>query len=277
MPKGLFKNCFSLYAFSAFISLQANVVLPHFDHIVIVMEENHSYNQVVGSQDMPYINSLINNGALFTNSYAVSYPGSQANYLAIFSGYTQHVGDEFHPKFHAECLGSLLLAAGKTFVGYSEGLPSAGFNGISSGAYVRRHNPFTQFTTLPDSANQPFTAFPKDFHHLPTISFVVPDLSHDGHNGSLKTLDAWLKKYMSAYASWAVKNNSLLIVTFDEPGRVKGASKNIPTFFYGAHVKKGIYNKKINHYSILRTLEDLYDLPPLGNSAKVNPITDVWN
>lgn len=248
--------------------------LPQFDHIVVVIEENHSFKDVVGVSAAPYINQLIKKSALFSQSFGVIV-GSQPNYLALFSGSTQHVGNEYHPKFNAQCLGSLLISHGKTFVCYSDGLPYAGFNGISSGAYVRRHNPSTQFTTLSDAANQPFSAFPKNFNDLPTVAFVVPSLAHDAHDGSLAQADGWLKKNLGAYIEWAKSHNSLLILTFDEETH-RSRVKNIPTFFYGAHVKPGVYTTKINHYNILRTLEDLFHLPYLGASATATPITNIW-
>ena len=61
--------------------------LPRPDHIVMVIEENHSYSQIIDSSDAPYINRLAAQGAVFTQSFGVTYP-SQPNYLALFSGLT---------------------------------------------------------------------------------------------------------------------------------------------------------------------------------------------
>ena len=278
MDKFFFNKSVFLALLSLFTSAHANTGLPHYDHIVLIMEENHSYNQVVGSHDAPYINQLIQESALFTNFYYVQ-PGSQPNYLALFSGSTQNAGEQTLPKFQVDCLGSILLNAGKTFVGYCDGLPHAGFDGYSVGNYyLRTHNPFTQFATLPETLNQPFTSFPTNFHDLPTFAFVVPSLLHDAHTppGTLKAGDAWLKAHFADYIAWAKENNSLLIVTFDEPGYKPGNSKNILTFFIGAHVKPGHYSQKLNHYNLLRTIEDIYGLKHLGHSATAAPITNVW-
>src|SRR5712692_3823287 len=57
----------------------ARATLPHFDHIVIAIEENHAYSQIIGSGDAPYINSLASQGALFTDSHAIQHP-SDPNY-----------------------------------------------------------------------------------------------------------------------------------------------------------------------------------------------------
>jgi acid phosphatase len=64
-------------------------------------------------------------------------------------------------------------------------------------------------------------------------------------------------------------------VTWDEDD--SSMSNQIPTLFVGAHVAPGNYPEKINHYTVLRTLEDAYGLGHLGSSATATPITDVWN
>jgi hypothetical protein len=41
-------------------------------------------------------------------------------------------------------------------------------------------------------------------------------------------------------------------------------------------VRAGSYTERIDHYRVLRTLEDLYGLRPTGNAANVAPITTIW-
>ncbi len=262
-------------------STSASTTLPRPDHVVIVMEENHSYEQIIGSASAPYINSLAQQGALFTNSHAVAHP-SQPNYLALFSGSTQGLTDDSCPHtFSGPDLGGQLLAAGLSFTGYSEGLPSAGSTVCSdppwnlwAPPYARKHAPWTNFTDVPATSNQPFTSFPSDYSTLPTVSFVIPNLQNDMHSGSIQTADSWLQKQLGGYAQWAQTHNSLLIVTWDEDD--SGSSNHIATIFSGAHVKTGQYSESINHYTVLRTLEAMYGLAAINNSGTVNPITDVW-
>ena len=59
--------------------------VPRPDHVVVVVMENRSFNEIIGNSRAPYINELARGGALFTQSYAVTHP-SQPNYLALFSG-----------------------------------------------------------------------------------------------------------------------------------------------------------------------------------------------
>ena len=58
--------------------------VPSPDHVVIVIEENHSYSEIIGSSAAPYINSVAAQGALFTQSHATTHP-SQPNYVAAIT------------------------------------------------------------------------------------------------------------------------------------------------------------------------------------------------
>jgi hypothetical protein len=251
--------------------------LPKIDHIVVVVEENRSLKAIKGNSEAPYINSLMQQGANMTNFYAIEHP-SQPNYLDLFSGSNQGVTDDKVPKkkFSTDNLASELLAKNDTFVGYSEDLPSTGFEGESTrpGGYARKHNPWVNFINVPKKVNQPLTNFPKDFTKLPTVSFVIPTLQHDMHDGSIKEADKWLRKHIDPYVQWANKHNSLLIVTWDEDD---GSQNNkIATFFVGPMVKPGQYKDKLNHFNLLRTLEDLYSLEHAGKSKTADPIKNIW-
>jgi hypothetical protein len=258
---------------------------PAFDHVVIVIDENRSYSTVVGSSAAPYINNtLIAGGALFTNSVAITHP-SQPNYLALFSGSTQAVVDDTCPPpgspYTTANLAHALIAAGRSFIGYSENLPSVGDVSCGSSGYVRKHNPWVDWqgsgtNQLPTSVNQPFTAFPtSNFAALPTVSVVVPNLTDDMHDGTVPQGDTWLQSHLDAYAQWALTHNSLLILTFDESDG--GSPTNqIPTIFYGAKVVHGNYSESIDHYTALRTIEDMYGLAPIGAAASRTAIADCW-
>ena len=243
---------------------------------MVVTFDNMSYSQVIGSTSAPYFNTLARGGANFTQSSAETYP-AQPNLLALFSGSTQGVTDESCPhSFSTPNLGSDLTAAGLSFTGYAEDLPAAGPSACTSGDYTTAHVPGATFSNVPASATQPFTAFPgtSSYASLPTVSFVTPDICHDMGTCPITTSNAWLENRLGAYANWAVDNNSLLVVTFAEDDGSHG--NHIPTIFYGAQVKPGNYSEAINHYSILRTLEDAYGLPHDGAAASAAPITDSW-
>ncbi len=232
--------------------LSANLVTPvtntslPYDHIVIVVEENKYYNQIIPTKEMsysdsldlvdnkaPYINKILKKeGANFTNMFAEEHY-SEGNYFWLFSGSNQGIGfvdkipDNNTPNypFTSNNLASQLIAKGLSFKGYSESLPSIGFKGNTDGSYVRKHVPWISFSNVPNgntiatSSNLRFKDFPKDssdFKNLPVVSIIVPNLENDMHNGSINYGDKWLQSNMDAYYQWTKTHNSLLIITFDE-------------------------------------------------------------
>jgi phosphatidylinositol-3-phosphatase len=249
--------------------------VPQPAHVVVVVMENHAYQQVIGSPDAPFLNGLARRGALFTHSYAITHP-SEPNYLALFSGSTRGVVSDACPvTFTAPNLASRLLAVGKTFAGYAEGLPTTGSPVCSAGNYARKHVPWADFRNIPASVNQPFSSFPAaDFSRLPTVSFVIPDLRNDMHDCGVATGDSWLRAHLGGYASWAMTHNSLLIVTWDEDDGI--AANQIPTIFVGQQVRPGSYSQRITHYSLLATIEAAYGLTRDGSAASAAPIDYIW-
>lgn len=247
--------------------------LPRPDHIVIVVEENKSFAQIIGNPAAPYINALAGRGALFTQSYGVTHP-SQPNYLALFSGSTRGISSNACPlDLSGANLAGALLEKGLIFASYAESMPQAGFEGCVYGAYMRKHNPVANWKELA-ALNQPFSAFPQDFEKLPTVALVIPDQRNDMHDGSIAQGDAWLAKNIEPYAQWAMAHNSLLIVTWDEDDG--SADNRVATLFIGQVVKRGNSAQRINHYNILRTIEESYGLPYLGESAQAAPVGGVW-
>lgn len=265
-------------------------------HVIIVIEENHGYDQIIGSDSAAYINRLAREGAVFTNSHGVTHP-SQPNYLAIFSGTTQGVtGDqclEDSTSFTTPNLAISLIRKGYTFKGFAQTMPSSGYlkcyyknsEITDQMLYGRKHCPWvnwqgTKENQIPASLSQPITEFPKDFNKLPTVAFVIPDMDHDMHNiggpgdsAAIVRGDRWLRRNLGAYINWAKTHNSLFILTYDEDQFT--AINRIPTIFVGANIKRGKYDEKVTHYTVLKTLEDMYGLDfTHNNDAFV--IKDVW-
>jgi acid phosphatase len=319
-----------------FVGVAASLIAqpPAFDHIVIVIEENHSFSQIIGSSAAPNINALAASGANIVNastdpqgntsgSHAVRHP-SQPNYLEFYSGSNQGTLQDGHPgstteplssppPFTTPNLGAALRNAGFSFATYSQTLPSVGFDGDSNGEYMRKHNPVTNWMNdtnptanqYPSSLNQPFTTFqdimnsPGGFANLPTVSYVVPDQTYDMHDGTIQQGDDWIKtNIIDTYLPWAITHNSLLIVTWDEDGD-NTATNQIATIFAGAKVRPGNYTETnlnannpdvattdpgiktptgtaMNHWNVLSTVEDVYGLSHVGNSANRRPVMDIF-
>jgi phosphatidylinositol-3-phosphatase len=217
--------------------------LPVCEHVVIVVEENKDYEQIIGNSDAPYINgTLRKEGANLTRMFGEEH-NSQGNYFWLFSGSNQNVGfkDEIPTEdnnkdypFTAANLGAALIDKGLSFKGYSEDLPAIGStkpfgkNAAGQKSYARKHNPWVSFKNVPNddpatSSNLRFTDFPTDpakFPTLPYVAIVVPGLKHDMHDDeppqSIPRGDTWLKENLDAYYQWAKTHKSLLIVTWDE-------------------------------------------------------------
>jgi acid phosphatase len=251
--------------------------LPLPDHIVVVIEENRGFAQIMDKANSDsYIHALTKRGMLFTQSYGVTHP-SQPNYLALFSGSTQGVTDNrCDYRFNTDNLATALRDAGLSFASYAESLPAVGDLICMSGAYQRKHNPVTnwQGTRLPAEVNLRFSDFPQDFSRLPTVSFVIPDQNNDMHDGSFAAADAWLKTNIAPYVEWADKHNSLLILTWDEDDYKQ--DNRVVTLLVGPMVKSGTSAQRISHYNVLRTLLDFYGLPTLGETAKTQAIHGIW-
>jgi acid phosphatase len=245
--------------------------VPSFQHVVVVVEENHGFDPAMG---MPYLRQLRRHGTTFTDSHGVGHP-SQPNYLALWSGSTHGITSDACPQDlgSTPSLGSQLLESGRTVAAYAEGLPSPGSPACTAGSYARRHDPLADFSaTAGPARNLPFSAFPSDYAALPSVSLVVPNLDHDGHNGTLAAADAWLRTKLSGYATWAGTHDSLLIVTFDEDGGTR--ANRILTVFTGAHVRIGTSSQRIDHVRVLHTIERSFGLPLLGPGRP--PISGVW-
>jgi len=218
--------------------------LPVYDHILIVVEENKDYKDIIGNLAAPYINNVLKKeGANFTHMFGEEH-FSEGNYFWLFSGDNQTIGftdqvpseeNNHNYPFTSPNLGEQLISNGHSFKGYSESLPEIGFSGAKQGLYARKHVPWISFSNVPNgktittSSNVRFTDFPLDpsqYHTLPTVAFVIPNQDNDMHNGpsakSIPAGDRWLKKNIDAYFQWAKTHNSLLILTFDENDDKRG-------------------------------------------------------
>jgi acid phosphatase len=151
-------------------------------------------------------------------------------------------------------------------------LPAAGFLGCSAGTYAQKHAPWTHFTNIPQQLHRPLTAL-TSFDALPAVAFIVPDVDDDMHDGTVKEGDDWAESHLTPLLRWAATHDTLVVFTWDEG---YDAANSIPTMFVGPMVRAGRYPERIDHYRVLRTLEDLYGLTPTGKAATVAPITDIW-
>ena len=257
------------------------------EHVVIIIEENKPESRIIGSPEAPYINRLAADNALATNYRAVTHP-SLPNYLALTGGSTAGITNDCPPGDGCMAQGSGIAGtvekSGRSWKMYAEAMP-APCTPTSSGDYAVKHNPFLYYPgVIADKAHcaahdVPFTQLAadlKDTSTLPDYVFISPDLCHDMHDCSVQTGDDWLARHVPAIlASPAfTRQNSLLVITWDEGN---AANNNVSTIFAGPAAKKAFRSDTpYTHYSLLRTIEDVWDLPPLtGKDGEVTAMTDM--
>jgi phosphatidylinositol-3-phosphatase len=195
------------------------------NHVFIVMEENHSYSDVIGNSQMPYLNSLAKAYSSAPGYFADTHP-SIGNYFMLTTGQIITNNDGYMGTVTVDNVVRELLAAGKTWKEYSEALPYQGYDGGDTGEYAERHNPLSYMSDVRNSPAQqqnlvPFPQLAIDIanHTLPNYGFIVPDLLHDAHDGTLAMADAWLQTNIApllASPDFNTPGGGLLIIVFDE-------------------------------------------------------------
>ena len=237
---------------------------PTFSHVILVVEENHSYSDVIGNASMPYFNSLAAKYGLATQYFADAH-ASIPNYLVLTTGLAETLDDNFSGTISDDNVVRELVKAGKTWKSYAESLPSAGYIGGDSGLYARRHNPFTYLSDVQNSTAQtanivPFTQFATDLGNstLPQYSFIEPNLTDDAHDGTLAQADAWLQTNIAPLiASSTFQNGGLLIITFDEGDQtdLNHGGGQVATLIISSSAKTGFQSKTVyQHQSVLRLI-----------------------
>lgn len=260
--------------------------LPAFDHIFIIVDENHSYSDLIGNKLAPYINQLAAENGLAANYRAITNP-SLPNYLALLGGSTFGVSSDCITCFvNAQNLTDEIEASGRTWKGYMESMPSSCFVGDYGLGYAQKHDPFMYFDNIrtnPARCNQvvPLPRLASDLSSsatTPNLVWITPNVCNDMHYCGVILGDLWLHEHLPhIFKSPAWTNqNSLLLLTWDEGA---GLSNQVATLVVGRSVKAG-YRSQIayDHYSLLHTVESLWGLAPLtSNDASAIPMNDFWN
>ncbi len=265
--------------------IAATTAAAPFGHVVIVVEENTNYANVVGSSQGPYLNGLITQYGSATQYYANTHP-SIGNYMMLTTGQVLTNDDSQTPRsfpVSADNVVRELVAAGKTWKSYAEDLPSVGYTGGDTGNYAVRHNPLAYMTDVQNNASQqqnlvPFTQFPQDLAagSLPEFSFIVPNLCDDAHDCSLNVADSWLKTNIDPLIKNSVfQKDGLLIIVFDESGNdnTNGGGRVAAVLVSPAFSKVGYSSTTFyQHQSVLRLILSGLGVKILPGSAASAPV-----
>jgi phosphatidylinositol-3-phosphatase len=251
-------------------------------HLIVVVEENHSFEQIVGAPAAPFLNRLAAHGTLLTHDYAVGHP-SLPNYVALLSGRTPIRNDCRACTFAGPTLVDQLQARHLSWAAYLQGLPRPCSTVTRRGAYTDAVDPFMHAARIRDHPARcdrvlPFSRFQTDLAagRLPTVVFVMPDLRHEMHSGPVRVADAWLQRLVGELQTNPVwRQDTRLVVTFDEGTRHDvrsccdglGRGGRIPTIVTGPRVPWGRDATPYTHYSLLRSIEAAFGLPFLGHAG----------
>ena len=204
----------------------ATAQVPQSNHIWLITEENHSYEEVIGNSSMPYFNGLASKYALATQYYSTQH-NSLSALMWFVAGQMVTSDDQSQGCFDVDNVVREVLARNLTWKAYQEDLPYPGFQGLSYANYVRRHNPLIDFT---DSCAQsqmynsvPFSQLAQDIaqQQTPNYAYITPNLQHDAHDGTLAQADAWLSTVVPtllALPEFQPGGDGLLFIVWDEGG-----------------------------------------------------------
>ena len=254
--------------------------MPASNHVLLLLEENQNYTNVIGNSQWPYLNSLATQYALATQYYANAHP-SIPNYFMLTTGQTITLDDSFTGTVDADNIVRELAAAGKTWKAYEEDVPAAGYLGEDTANYVKRHDPFAYFTDVINSPAQaqnivPFTQFAADLaaNTLPNFSFITPNIQDDAHNGTPAQADSWLSVNLPAlFANAAFQQDGLLIIVFDESGSdIMHFGGRVPMVLISPKAKRAYQSTTLyQHEATLRLMEEALGLKTLIGAAATAP------
>ena len=264
-----------------------NPNIPQFEHVFIVVEENHSFSQTIGNSAMPYLNSLANKYGLATNYFANVHP-SLPNYFMLTTGKTIAIDDSFSGIVTDDNVAQALTNAGKSWKVYADSLPNPGYLGGDVGLYARHHNPFAYFSVVLNQANEqanvvPFTQLATDMgaNQLPNYGFVIPNLVNDAHdcpsggtcddNAKLAQADAWLSANIQPLVGNATfQQSGLLLIVFDE-GNINDFANGggqVALLVISSRSKPGFRSTTFyQHQDTLRLMMDALRVPDLPGAA----------
>ena len=255
--------------------------VPQFQHVAIVVLENASYHDVIGSSSMPYFNQLASQWSSLASYYATAHP-SIPNYFMLTAGNPETFNDNFTGTVSDDNLVREALATGLTWKAYEESIPAPAYTGSNIGLYIERHDPMSYFSDVRNSAVQaanivPFSQLAQDMssNSLPNLIWITPNALDNAHScpssnpnctlqQRLATADGWLKANIPPLLNDAnFSQSGLLIVLFDEgeDTDLDHGGGHVAAVYAGTHVKQ--------HYASTATYSHQDTLSLIGHALKL--------
>jgi phosphatidylinositol-3-phosphatase len=279
-------------------------------HVFVITLENHDAKDIFGNAaNAPYINgTLIPSSARATN-FNDELPKllSEPHYIWMEAGtnaFSDHTFKTDNDPSSTNSTGSTAhlvtqiksATNGVTWMTYQEGQSSkTGSCPITkSKFYVPKHNPFVFFQDVsgnpPSKTNAYCSAHSKPFSSLASdlvagsmasYVFITPDLCHDMHGkfgcpgtNKIKAGDDWLKAQLPPIIDWVNHHSGVIFIAWDEG---EGTSR-MPFLAIGPGVKANYAGDKFyNHGSIVKSVEEIFNLPVLATVSDNNDLADLFN
>jgi hypothetical protein len=240
---------------------------PRYDHIFMLTEENHGFQDIIGNPAAPTLNRLASRYGLATQYYAITHP-SGPNYVAPLAGSTFTVNsDDPYWLFgvNQPSLVSQLDSAGLSWRGYYQGMPYPGYRGYcypvrclgvpdSDTLYIAKHNGIVYFHSVNGNASEldkmrPLGDLSRTLNsgNVPNFNYIMPDECHDMHGAPPVCVDSgnpgdvddnWLVSTADAFVAQTVHEithaqvwrhgNNAIVINFDEGGDNAGCCGTNP-------------------------------------------------
>jgi hypothetical protein len=253
---------------------------PTYDHVVWIWMENHEFDQVLGSSDAPVETKLAQQCGTAID-YAVVGRPSLPNYIGATSGATFGIHDDGFPAQHPVSSDNLFRQvrdSGRVARSYEEAMPGPCAL-TSSGRYAVKHNPAAYYVGADDrracarddvplgSTTGGPLADALGRGDLPAFTFITPDLCNDTHDCDVAVGDAWLRRWLGLILDSRTYSDgrTAVFVMWDEP-------TPMPLLVISPTTPAGErFSRRIDHYSMLRTTQELLGLPRLLGAAASSP------
>jgi hypothetical protein len=286
---------------TATITVVANTPADvRFSNVFVVGMLQKDNAQVFGSTvTMPFLDSIAKLGARAANYFGNTRP-SIGNFFTLVAGDTVTNNDTSSVVFTGDNIVRELMAAGKTWKSYAEGLPSAGYVGPDNGLYIRRHNVFTLLSdVVSDTARAqhlvPLTQLQADISAgtLPNFGMIVPNDCNNTNTSSsnaacgLTNADNFLRttlKPLLATPAFQPGGNGLLIILFDRSSTsTTNGGGQVAWVAVGPRVKAGYVSPTatatsfFQHQSTLRLIQSSLGLTgTLGLTATAPSMSEFF-
>jgi hypothetical protein len=259
-----------------------------YSKVLVIAEENHGYDQIIGSPDAPYLNTVAATYGTATRLDA-GYPTrcpSLAAYILITSGSTSGICDDRAPKAHllsGDNVFQQVAASGREWRSYVESAPApCVLTNTANGRYLVRHVPATYYLsersrcgTWAVPMGEPAAGALRDDvagGALPAFGFVSPDACHDMHGAApcpterVRKGDRWLKTWLPQILAGPdyTAGRLVVVITWDEG---TGTDNHIPMLVISPATRAVRADTAYTHCSTLRTIEEILKLPLLGCAA----------